>query len=268
MSTGMSSDDAYRGDMTAVMAAVARHRGVGDGYAKLLVDAVDAPPVSQFPEILVDRVVAGVCLRTRFLDGIVSAQSIPKAPQVVVLGAGLDTRPWRLRWPEATVIWHLDQPSTVGFPSKVLGSPPGVEFHDLSTDLLSKRWVDQLLGAGFDPSVPTLFLAEAVLLYLPAGDASRVVDQASELAARGSSFGFTYLGTDNSDPGVEQLSGATSSLGGDFRSAISSPAAFLAGSGWSVSTSMTYGQYAQSLGETWSGDEGGGVSWLCHAVRS
>ncbi|MGP9725357.1 class I SAM-dependent methyltransferase [Corynebacterium sp. AOP40-9SA-29] len=260
--------DQYSGDMTAVMAALARRLGIEDDYSKELVEAVEAPSVESFPPSLVERVVAGVRLRTRFLDWIIDEFVVPGGRQVVILGSGLDARAWRLRWPEGTHLWYVDLPNTVKFPVDILGPPDRVSLHVVEADLFNEDWSGQLLAHGFNPELPCLVIAEAVLLYLPGEVASRVADQVAKLSSPGSVLGFTYLGSGNVNTGVSQLAGVTSSLGGDFRSSIDSPAAYLEGTEWSVDIARTYGEYASEVGEEWASDEAGGVSWLCRAVRS
>ena len=40
--------------------------------------------------------------------------------QVVILGSGMDTRPYRLWWPPGTTVYEIDQPEVVDFKSEVL----------------------------------------------------------------------------------------------------------------------------------------------------
>lgn len=57
------------------------------------------------------NMVGRVALRTLFFDARITAaldgesSSSPKAKQVVLLGAGMDTRAWRLKMPAGTTLW-------------------------------------------------------------------------------------------------------------------------------------------------------------------
>lgn len=255
----------YQGDQTALMAAAARGLGLSDGYSNALARAADAPPVEEFPDGLVDRVIEAMALRTQFIDDIVKSDSISGTRQVVVLGSGLDTRPWRLSWPHGSQIWHVDRHDTVSYASQVL-PPPAVDLSLVSVDLVEEDWREALLDRGYDDTLPTLFVAEAVLLYLDAQAATDVVTQAAEIAGYGSSLVFTYAGGQGALRNDFGLSEQTARMGAPFRSSICSPEHFLRSTQWDVMTAVTYEAYSETVGGRRAADEGGGISWLCHAV--
>lgn len=73
------------------------------------------------------------------------------------------------------------------------GPPPrwplkAASITSVACDLSRPDWKDQLLAAGFDPAVPSVFLAEGLLMYLERHDAEQVLKTARELAAPGSVF--------------------------------------------------------------------------------
>ena len=51
---------------------------------------------------------------------------------------------------------------------------------------LRQDWPAALKGAGFDPALPTAWLAEGLLMYLPAEAQDRLFEQITELSAPGS----------------------------------------------------------------------------------
>jgi methyltransferase (TIGR00027 family) len=60
--------------------------------------------------------VTPIILRTRFFDDLLQRMTCQVAlRQVVLLAAGLDTRGFRLPWPEGTRLFELDQPSVLGY---------------------------------------------------------------------------------------------------------------------------------------------------------
>lgn len=102
--------------------------------------------------------------RTRFFDEIVSARS--SMPQLVILGAGFDTRCYRLKVPRRC--FELDAEETQKEKKDALASA-GVDVRHVdfvSVDLASEDWMNQLCQAGFDPELPSLFLWEGVTYYL------------------------------------------------------------------------------------------------------
>lgn len=255
--------DGWEVDRTAVLAAMARCRSMEDTAAQRLVDAIGAPDLSQFPDALIDRVVGGVAVRTCFLDAAIAEAHVSGIQQVVVLGSGLDTRPWRLHWHRDDTVWHVDRETTVSLAGAVLGSPDTVGLHLIVSDLDGEGWMTALENTGHDCTLPTLFLAEAVLLYLTPEVARDTVLRAERLSAPGSCLAFTYRG--ERYPSQNELSAAVRSAGASFRSAISSPQEFLRDTAWKVTRGETYEGFAARSGLSWVGDEDGGVSWLCQA---
>lgn len=58
---------------------------------------------------------------------------------------------------------------------------------------LRRDWHRRLVAAGFDVQRRTAWLAEGLLIYLPAGDKNRLLDDVGVLSAPGSRRGFDHL---------------------------------------------------------------------------
>ncbi|MFJ9718589.1 class I SAM-dependent methyltransferase [Streptomyces sp. NPDC101213] len=131
-------------------------------------------------------------LRTRVLDDFLLRSVRTGARQVVLLGAGLDTRAFRLDWPSDCTVFEVDRAGVLAFKHRVLT--------DLSADPKAKRvpvpadlradWVAVLTAAGFDPAAPSVWLAEGLLFYLPAHAETYLVDTVDRLTAGGSALAF------------------------------------------------------------------------------
>jgi methyltransferase (TIGR00027 family) len=102
-------------------------RLVDDPYAAAFVAA--APPL--FPDVpsfadetelaaLVEAGVTGVGVRTRFFDDQLEGACAAGCRQVVLLAAGLDTRAFRLDWPDGVRVFELDLPALFAFKEHVL----------------------------------------------------------------------------------------------------------------------------------------------------
>jgi methyltransferase (TIGR00027 family) len=133
-------------------------------------------------------------LRTRAFDDFL-AEAAPSAPQIVLLGAGLDSRAFRLSWPAEATFYEIDRQDVSEFKTKVLaelGARTPIR-HRLITADLAGGWREALLGAGFDPAIPTSWLAEGVLAYLPAAVEEWLIAAIIVLSARGSRVGFEIL---------------------------------------------------------------------------
>lgn len=126
--------------------------------------------------------------RTRYFDAYFARAAEAGAEQVVLLAAGLDSRAYRLPWPDGTVVYELDQPQVLDFKREVLahgGAEPRAERREVAVDLRDD-WVAALRGAGFDPARPSAWLAEGLLIYLPAAAQEQLFRGVDALAAAGS----------------------------------------------------------------------------------
>ncbi|REF98244.1 methyltransferase (TIGR00027 family) [Asanoa ferruginea] len=135
-----------------------------------------------------------VC-RTRVVDDWCRAALAAGAAQAVIVGAGLDTRPYRLAELAGVPVWEVDLPRTQAIKraalARALGTPPA-NVRYLAADLNAGPPGALLADAGFDPGVPTLVLFEAVAQYLPESSVGPVLAWAGSLAP-GSRLVFTYL---------------------------------------------------------------------------
>jgi methyltransferase (TIGR00027 family) len=137
-------------------------------------------------------------VRTRFLDDVLLQACAGPCRQVVILGAGLDSRAFRLAWPEGTRLWELDLADVIEFKERVLhaeGWRPGCERITVPVDL-SEDWGEPLLGAGFDAGAPVAWVAEGLLAYLSAEMRDALVARAAGLSVPGSRMGLTLAASD------------------------------------------------------------------------
>lgn len=115
--------------------------------------------------------------------------------QVVILGAGLDSRAYRLGLGEDVRFFEVDRAPMHQFKTRVLdglgATPTCVRVPVVAdvTDGLRRP----LLAAGFDPAVPTAWAAEGLLMYFTRDQADRLLDEISALSAPGSRFAGEYF---------------------------------------------------------------------------
>lgn len=130
-----------------------------------------------------------VVVRTRYIDDAVVRAAAQGLDQLVVLGAGLDSRPYRLHDLESVRVYEVDHPSTQALKLQAMGRrPPHVTY--VPMDLRADDLASALVGAGFVAGRRTLFLWEGVTNYLD--EAS--VDATVRLVSRaGSALLFTYV---------------------------------------------------------------------------
>ncbi|MFC5181786.1 SAM-dependent methyltransferase [Actinomadura harenae] len=133
-----------------------------------------------------DLMVLQVIIRTRFFDDRMLAAAASGIRQVVVLAAGLDTRAFRLDWPDGVRFFEVDLPGVLAFKEATLAdAEPRCERTVVPADL-REDWSGRLRDAGFDPSLPTAWLIEGLLIYLSADDAASLMDGVTALSAPGS----------------------------------------------------------------------------------
>jgi methyltransferase (TIGR00027 family) len=145
-------------------------------------EPAQAPPLQQ--PLLLASIYIG--MRTRFIDDFL--QSDPAATQTVVLGAGLDTRAFRLPWPDGAKVIEIDSANVLDFKAHVLSrlsAEPACDLISLPADL-SMPWREALLATGFDPGQPTTWVLEGLLPYLDAGSQQTLLGEVAALSAPGS----------------------------------------------------------------------------------
>ncbi|MGE2691148.1 SAM-dependent methyltransferase [Mycolicibacterium pulveris] len=158
-------------------------RAVGGQWADLLDgDAPDHALKSDFGTDFVNF----QAVRTRYFDAYFRAAADAGVRQVVLLAAGLDSRAYRLDWPDATVCYELDQPGVLDFKREVLtGHTPTADRREVAVDLRD-AWPQALRDSGFDTAAPSAWIAEGLLIYLPADAQHQLFNGIDALAASGS----------------------------------------------------------------------------------
>lgn len=130
--------------------------------------------------------------RTKYFDEYFTRAIDAGVQQVVLVAAGLDSRAYRLPWVDGTVVYELDQPRVLQFKRDTmarLGETPTAERREVAIDL-REDWPRALQEAGFDPSRPSAWIAEGLLIYLPATAQEQLFAGIDALAAPGSFVGI------------------------------------------------------------------------------
>lgn len=203
---------------TAVMVAAARAAEtdrdnplISDPYAKILVadagtgmwefmlnEEFVAKVADADAEVaaMVEHMSAYQAVRTHFFDDFFAAATTAGVRQVVILASGLDSRAYRLQWPTGTTVYEIDQPKVLEYKAATLarhGATPSATRREVAMDLRFD-WPKALRDAGFDPSLPTAWLAEGLLMYLPADAQDRLFEQLDDLSAPGSRIAAETVG--------------------------------------------------------------------------
>jgi methyltransferase (TIGR00027 family) len=189
---------------TAVGGAAARaaetrspNRLIEDPYAQLLLEAAgdgawsvhDRFDRESDPELsALERLRVGYAAsRTKFFDDFFLSASDAGVRQAVILAAGLDSRAWRLPWPDGAVVYEIDQPKVLEFKQAALRShdvQPRAGYVAVPVDLRTD-WPNVLRDAGFDSARASAWSVEGLLPYLPAHAQDELFDRIHALAATG-----------------------------------------------------------------------------------
>jgi methyltransferase (TIGR00027 family) len=173
---------------------------------RLVIRASRVGAVRRAVEVLYDRVAgpgprACAVARTRLIDDLVS-DARSWIGQLVILGAGFDSRAYRLPGLEEVTVFEVDHPATQQAKREVLGrvlagivAGDPLVWHvrfvpvDFERDDLGRA----LRGAGYRDSAPSLFVWEGVTNYLTSAAVDQTLGAVYGLAAGGSLLVFTYV---------------------------------------------------------------------------
>ena len=114
------------------------------------------------------RMADHMALRTSAIDGAVRDALAAGATQLVILGAGYDGRAWRMPELAGRTVFEVDHPATQGVKRSHLAELPAAagDVHLVSIDFESDALEAVLERAGHDPSTPTCWIWEGVVMYL------------------------------------------------------------------------------------------------------
>jgi methyltransferase (TIGR00027 family) len=138
----------------------------------------------------------GILCRTRYIDDVLTRSLEEGLDQVVILGAGFDTRAYRIAGMDQVQVFEVDLPGTRKAKQtrleKVLGAVPenvtlvGMDFDQQNLD-------DILRAAGFQKGRRTLFIWEGVTQYITAEAVSDTLEFVASVSGVGSAIVFTYV---------------------------------------------------------------------------
>ncbi len=160
------------------------------------------PGFRDFAPWFIDRrwpgVRTSVVARTRLIDDAIASSLRERVAQFVILGAGFDSRAYRLSGLGNTTVFEVDHPDTQAAKRLVLGRvldrlPANVQF--VATDFTQHGLESSMASAGYRESAPSLILWEGVTNYLTEAAVDSTLRWCSR-SAPGSLLIFTYVHRD------------------------------------------------------------------------
>jgi methyltransferase (TIGR00027 family) len=252
-------------------------RAVGiDAFTKIVDGELDIEAIAPDAAARARANIDEMAVRTRFFDDYFVTATEGGIRQAVILASGLDSRAYRLPWPEGTVVYEIDQPEVIEFKTRVLadlGAAPTAERRTVPIDLRDD-WPAALREAGFDLAQPTAWCAEGLLIYLPPDAQDRLFDSIDALSASGSTLATEFVpGLKDFDPDKARAAAAgfrQIGLNMDMPSLIyhgerHSAADYLATMGWQMTgtaRSDLFARYGLPLPDAYEDDPMGEIIYI------
>lgn len=194
-------------------------------------------------------------VRTRYFDDQI-IEALGADSQIVLLGAGLDTRAFRLPLAATCTVFELDYAEAFTQKDTVLRAVSSVSERRRVPADLSGTWTPALLKAGFDRLAPTVWVAEGLFFYLTASAVESLLRDTASLSAGGSTFladifGTGLLALESMAPLVK----ARTESGRALPFCTDTPKALFRASGWANTKLVQPGHPAANFGRLVEGPE-------------
>ena len=135
--------------------------------------------------------------RTHYIDAALRKAAAGGATQVVVLGAGFDSRAYRFRASHPGVrFFEVDLPTTIEAKKERIaaafgGLPDYVRYAPI--DFNTQKLEDVLIAQSYDPKQKTFFILEGVVMYVVLPGVSATFDFIRNHSASGSTVVYDYV---------------------------------------------------------------------------
>lgn len=135
-----------------------------------------------------------VAVRTAYLDAVVRAAT-EQVTQVVILGAGFDTRGKRLAR-TGVRFFEVDAPASLAERRRRLALLPDYDSNavEVSCDFETQDFIDQLVSVGFEPQVPAFILWEGVSYYLSEAAVRGTLGRVAQALSPHTTIVFDHVG--------------------------------------------------------------------------
>lgn len=207
-----------------------------DPFAETLAGEVGFELMDRWQKSTAGSLEASTGPRTRFFDDLLLDRLAKGVTQIVLTGAGMDARAFRLDIPPHGVVFELDDYELLAQKQRMLDScdaRPRCRRVAVAVDLLEPSWPARLEAAGFQRSRPSTFILEAFSWCLDEGGLAGTLDRLASLGAPGSVLGIDMLSADFlSSPALLPLIAASTELGVYWQFGTNDPERFLAAHGW------------------------------------
>jgi methyltransferase (TIGR00027 family) len=136
-----------------------------------------------------------LALRTAAIDEVLNEACGGERTQLVILGAGLDARAYRLPVLSNVTVFEVDHPATQRFKRSRVRTlePIARALRFVAVDFEHERLGARLEEEGHDSSIPTVWVWEGVVPYLPLSATRDTLTQIASRSAASSILAVTYV---------------------------------------------------------------------------
>ncbi len=163
--------------------------------------------------------------------------------QIVLLGAGLDTRAYRFKPLQTNthIIFEIDFPTIIQYKEEILrDEQPLCSLVRLSVDLTNPDWTSYLIKSGFSSDIPTFWVLEGLVYYMEQEIVASLLTKIAEISTDNSQIFVDILQASRWVPFPIALNGILTGFPKYFKWGLDIKAvpSFFASTGWNVSCSF------------------------------
>lgn len=171
-------------------------RFISSETLKLLHNPEKAQEMKKEKDVLFRGVANSIAARVRYFDDFVLKSLNDSFQQLVILGAGYDTRAYRMEGIEKVKVFEVDHPSTqkvkIEKIKEIFGSTPhNVKY--VPVDFETETMTRKLLDSGYDISKKTLFILEGLIYYIPPDAIDDILSFIQKNSGKRSTILFDYV---------------------------------------------------------------------------
>ncbi|CAM9410268.1 unnamed protein product, partial [Chrysoparadoxa australica] len=137
-----------------------------------------------------------IAVRTRYFDDFVLDCSGRGIAQFVLLGAGMDTRAWRLKGLSGCRVFEVDSELVLECKADALGKieqMPYAEVIGVAADISHSSWLSAITEAGVDLTKPIAWVAEGLLMYLSETQVEQLLSTIGRASCHSSALGASLV---------------------------------------------------------------------------
>lgn len=143
-----------------------------------------------------DDSTGSIVARVRYFDDFVKKSINDGFEQLVIFGAGFDTRAYRIEELENVKVFEVDHPDTQRFKvqkiKEIFGSIPEHVVY-VPVDFESQTLGKELFNGGYNRSLRTLFIMEGLIMYITPESVSETLKYIVGNSGKGSAIIFDYF---------------------------------------------------------------------------